>query len=586
MRGSRLGHLSKGLTVRLLLMLSVALVPLGTFAVMQNDRARSEAQRSQDTMLLSTTFASVAGELSLIRGALGSAEALGGSALKNAGTAGECTENLEDFVDQSGLFRFAGLVDPSGEILCSSDEAPWSFAETGMFDALQDGDGPVILSEPKEGEGTGAAVAIAIPVTEDDETAGYMIVVLASFALDFVREYGQEQTPTNTVIFTEDGNRISTHPRDTEIATLLPEGRDLASFTYDSRQVVQAETAEGEARTYATMPLIDGQLFVLGVWSPDDLPSNDRPPASSTLGFALSVWLVSLGVAYLGAHRLVIRHLRRLGRQMRQFSDGNRDELPKVLESAPDEISELSRDLRHLAETLSSDEVKLETALGEKTLLLREVHHRVRNNLQLIASIISIQIRQVGTDEARDLLRGLHDRVMTLATVHQSLYKLDRVTELRADELLGDILRKMTSISVLPDSRVKVTTDLRPVTLDPDKIVPLALLATEAMTNALKYVAAPDDGPARIDICLQETEAREVCFSMTNSCGGAPDGSEDASTRRQIGLHLVQAFSDQLEATVDQGRVDTDAGASFRIVLHFPIDRPGAGDDATGAWIA
>lgn len=583
MRGPRLGHISRGLTVRLLLMLSVALVPLGTFAVLQNDRARSEAQRSQDTSVLSMTFASIAGELSLIRGTLGSADAMGSTALKNAGTPEECIEHLQDFVDRSGLFRFAGFADTSGDIICSSSESPWAFAETNMFAALQDGDGPVIMPGPDADGTSRTPLVIATQVRNEDETAGYMIFVLTSFALDFVREHGQDSNPTNTIIYTGDGRVVSSQPGDLDPEIVLPTARGLSSFAPDSRQVIHARDAEGEPRTYAMMPLIDGRLFVLGVWAPDDLPSRDQPPASSTLGFALMVWLVSLGVAYLGAHRLVIRHLRRLGRQMRQFSDGNRDDLPRVLENAPDEISELSRDLRHLAETLSRDEVQLETALGEKTLLLREVHHRVHNNLQLIASIISIQMRQVDSSAAHDLLRGLHDRVMTLATVHQSLYKLDRVTEIRADTLLDDILRKMISISILPESDIKTAIDLKPVTLDPDQIVPLALLATEAMTNALKYVEAPEEGPARIDIRLHETQAGKVCLEVLNTCSDAPDAPDDPDRGGPIGLQLIDAFSNQLEAEIKQGRVETEAGPSFRVALRFAGSHTGDAGDTSAA---
>ncbi|MFO7759741.1 MAG: histidine kinase dimerization/phosphoacceptor domain -containing protein [Roseovarius sp.] len=579
MRWQHLGRRSKGLTVRLLLMLSLALVPLGTFAVMQNERARTEAQRSIDISVLSMTFASIAGELALIRGALGSADALGSTALKTADRPQDCAGDLKDFVDQAGLFRFAGFADPSGRMICSSSEPPWDFAGTDMFAAVQDGEGPVIMPEPGAGEASRAPLIIASPVEKDDETAGYVVFAMASFALDFVREYALDTNPTTTIIFDADGRLISAHPRDTDPETILPTARGLGSFAYSDRHVVRARDSGGAPRTYAIIPLLEGQLFVLGAWAPEDLPSSDAPPASSTLGFALLVWLVSLGVAYLGAHRLVIRHLRRLGRQMRQFSDGNRDNLPRMLHDAPDEISELSRDLRHLTETLSRDEVQLETALGEKTLLLREVHHRVRNNLQLIASIISIQMRQVDNSEARDLLRGLHDRVMTLATVHQSLYKLDRVTELRADTLLDDILRKMISISVLPESNIKVGTDLQPVTLDPDQSVPLALLATEAMTNALKYVEAPADGPARIDIRLTGTEAGEVCLEVTNTCAETPTPPKDVPKGGQIGLHLIRAFTSQLEAEAEEGPVETEAGPSFRVALRFSGRRTaGAGD--------
>ncbi len=565
----------RSLTVRLLVMLSLALVPLGTYAVVQNDRVQSEAQRSRDTTLLSITFTSIAGELALIRGALGSADALGSTTLKNADNVEDCAADLKDFVDQSGLFRFAGLADTAGAMMCSSSEPQWTLADIGLLDALRAREGPVIMPQPDADNDRRAPLVIASPVTQDGDTAGYMVLVLASFALDFVRDYGREGDPTTTIIFTEEGRLVSAQPRETDLDTVLPAGRDLQSFADASRRVVRASNAAGEETTYAAIPLVDGRLFVLGVWAPADLPSRDMPTASSTLGFALMVWLVSLGVAYMGAHRLVIRHLRRLGRQMRQFSDGNRTALPKVLHSAPDEISELSRDLRHLTETLTRDEVQLETALGEKTLLLREIHHRVRNNLQLIASIISIQKRAAKNPEAQDALRGLHDRVLTLATVHQSLYKLDRMTELQANELLGDILNKMIAISILPGSNIEVGIEMQPVMLDPDQIVPLALLATEAMTNALKYVKAPENGPARIDIRLYETPTGEVGLEVVNTCAPVAAAPVDTPQDRGIGLHLIEAFSAQLEATAEKGMIDGPTGPAFRMALSFPIDRTG-----------
>lgn len=575
---ARVRAMSGGLGFRLLVMLTLALVPLGAIAVIQNNRAESEAQRSAETALLGLTFESVSGELALIQSAFGSADALGSMALDNLDTPEECDEALADFVTSAGLFLFAGFADPDGEMLCASDETDADLSQAVLFERVRERDEPVIERDPDWEITSRSSLVIASPVKDEADLAGFVIFALPLYAMDFVREFGQDREPTNSILFTRGGDVISTAPGDVEIAEALPEGRDIGSFAGRERQVLRSASVGGERLTYTVVPLIEERLYVLGIWSDDDLPTRDRPPASSTLGFAVLVWLVSLGVAYFAAHRLVIRHVRRLGTQMRSFAQGARSDPPDILERAPNEIRALSTTFRELAEVLARDEAQLEASVGEKTVLLREIHHRVKNNLQLIASIISIQARKVESKEARALLHGLHERVMTLATIHQSLYQSERLSALRADELLDSIVGKLVSIGVLPGSDIAVETEFTPVALDPDQVVPLSLLATEALTNALKYVERPEGGAARIDVRLSETGEGDIMLEIVNTC--ATPAQTYAGGDGRLGHHLIRAFSAQLNTEAEQGPIETETGPAFRVALRFRGARAATEDTA------
>ena len=573
---ARLRAMSGGLGFRLLIMLTLALVPLGMIAVMQNNRAESEARRSAETALLGLTFESISGELALIQSAFGSADALGSAALDNRDEPEECDKALADFVDGAGLFIFAGFTDPDGAMLCASEETDADLSDADLLERVRDRDEPVIELDPDWEITDRSALVIASPIEEDDELAGFVIFALPLYAMDFVREFGQEREPSHSILFTRSGDVISTAPGDEDITDELPAGRDLDSFAGGERTVLRQTSAGGDGRTYTVVPLIEERLYALGIWSDEDLPSRDQPPASSTLGFAVLVWLVSLGVAYFAAHRLVIRHVRTLGAQMHSFAHTERSEPPEILERAPDEIRELSATFRELAEVLARDEAQLEASVSEKTVLLREVHHRVKNNLQLIASIISIQARQVESTEARALLHGLHERVMTLATIHESLYRSERLSALRADELLGGIVSKLVSMSTLPGSDIAVETKFDPVTLDPDQVVPLSLLATEALINALKYVGQPVGGTARIDVRLTETAEGDVVLEIVNTCAAPVEPGEGADG--QLGHRLIHAFSTQLDTEAEQGPIETDDGPAFRVALRFRGARGGAAE--------
>ncbi|MBK8441510.1 MAG: sensor histidine kinase [Rhodobacter sp.] len=138
---------------------------------------------------------------------------------------------------------------------------------------------------------------------------------------------------------------------------------------------------------------------------------------------------------------------------------------PPDLGDAPLELRHVGESYERLVESVLHDEAALEDMVHQREVLLREVHHRVKNNLQLIASIMNIQMRKAVSPEAKALIKGLHDRVMSLATVHRELYQTSGQADVRADELMQLIVAQVLRMGAQPGREIDVTTDFEPFRL-------------------------------------------------------------------------------------------------------------------------
>ena len=279
----------------------------------------------------------------------------------------------------------------------------------------------------------------------------------------------------------------------------------------------------------------------------------------------MALWLVSLAVAYFAVFRMVLRHISVLRSQMRRFAIGNRSEPPPVLTDAPTEICDVSQTFHNMARILIRDEEAMEEAVAEKTVLLKEVHHRVKNNLQLIASIINMQSRVIDDPDAKRVLRSVQDRVAALATIYRNLYQAEHLDAVEAGRLIQDIVNQMVSASMEPGSGLRIETQIETLVLLPDQAVPLSLLATEAFTNALKYAGKPP-GAERAWVRVQLHRDEDGCAVMTieNSLGRPLNELEGTG----LGSQLIEAFAMQLDTDTEV----TTEGNIFRLHLRFRPD--------------
>lgn len=202
-----------------------------------------------------------------------------------------------------------------------------------------------------------------------------------------------------------------------------------------------------------------------------------------------------------------------------------------------------------------------EQLIAHKDLLMREVHHRVQNSLQLVNSMLYLQERASGNEEVRAQFELARQRLTAVAMVHRRLWRTDKLGDVRLDTFMAELVEELASIWD-PRWREAITQDVVPATLSTDKSILLGLIVTELLTNAVKYAYAGAPGPILIE-GLQAGDDRLCLIVADRGSGLASD-----KPRESFGSHLVQTLVGQLGGTLE--RADNDPG--LRLILTFPLE--------------
>ncbi|MBK9453652.1 MAG: tetratricopeptide repeat protein [Bacteroidetes bacterium] len=205
----------------------------------------------------------------------------------------------------------------------------------------------------------------------------------------------------------------------------------------------------------------------------------------------------------------------------------------------------------------------IESALGEKEVLLREVHHRVKNNLQVMISLLEMQAAKVADLAALDALLASKGRVQAMTLIHQKLYQQQNIADLEFDAYLRQLVSAVCEL--YPDgSHVNVVYAVNPCSFGIDTAVPLGLILNELVTNAFKYAFAHrDEGTLKVSFMSGMQDSFEL--TVEDDGPGLPEGF-DLQRTESLGMPLVQGLARQLKGTLMVGRSDL-GGALF--VIHF-----------------
>ncbi|HPJ40490.1 MAG TPA: histidine kinase dimerization/phosphoacceptor domain -containing protein [Spirochaetota bacterium] len=207
-------------------------------------------------------------------------------------------------------------------------------------------------------------------------------------------------------------------------------------------------------------------------------------------------------------------------------------------------------------------EKRIKESLHEKEVLLKEIHHRVKNNMQVISSLISLQMRHITNQGFQELFIEIQNRVRTMALVHEKLYQSENIAQINLKEYfhsLKDII--WSSYSTIQD-RVRVVTDVEDHFLDLDRAIPVGLIVNELLTNAIKY-AFPDGRDGQIDFsCHRESDGKFIVRICDNGAGIRDDiNLENSET---LGFQIVNALVHQIGGSIS---VVSNEGTCVEIVF-------------------
>ena len=576
-----------GLGFRLMAAFGIALMPLALLSYNQAQKFEDESQARWESALFGETLLAATYQIDAISRARGVAAALAGAISADVADLEKCTKVMQSLVRNEAIFSFAGFIPPDGNMICASTGKPYSFAGSAVLTAILADPKPT-MSVNEKGPISGESVLIfSHPVTAlDGQLLGFVSLSLPHRALETRSVASSPRDPSRTEpisLMTFDGKgTILTATSGLNTANdRTPTNNPLTAFVGQKPVTFRDTVASGESRTFAVMAIIPGKLYVLGSW-PATVTANSAFVSFLPLWvFPLAMWLASLLVAFLAAEHQVLRHVRALRQSIIAFAGVNRIVAPPNLSAAPNELRDVGEAYERMMSSVLHDAAAMENSMRQKEVLLREVHHRVKNNLQLIASIMNLQIRKSVNPEARTLLKNLLDRVMSLATVHRELYQTSGLTDVHADELLASIVAQVLRMGTSADHQVATKTAFDPIRLTPDQAVPLSLILTEALTNALKHGSTASSAKTDLSVSLRKIDSENARLEVINTMPTADDVPLPHSLESTgLGQQLLTAFASQLmgKLTID------DTGGRYSVCLDFPLrEMPSTEADDEGA---
>jgi two-component sensor histidine kinase len=211
--------------------------------------------------------------------------------------------------------------------------------------------------------------------------------------------------------------------------------------------------------------------------------------------------------------------------------------------------------------------------LREKEVLLKEIHHRVKNNLQVISSLVSLQADGLDDPSLRDLFRDMQDRIRSMALVHEKLYQSESLARVEFSDYAGSLLNYLWRTHGAAAARVRLTLKLERLPLSVETAVPCGLILNELAANALKHAFAGRDA-GEVTAALHADPGGRVHLCVRDDGVGLPPGVDWRRTR-SLGLQLVQMLTSQINGTVE---VRSGAGTEFEITFTLPAAHGQAGE--------
>ncbi|MFW6131212.1 MAG: histidine kinase dimerization/phosphoacceptor domain -containing protein [Candidatus Aminicenantaceae bacterium] len=195
------------------------------------------------------------------------------------------------------------------------------------------------------------------------------------------------------------------------------------------------------------------------------------------------------------------------------------------------------------------DEKKIQNSLREKETLLKEIHHRVKNNIQIISSLLRLQAKNIQNTKIADILKASQSRIKSMALVHEKLYQDEELSKINISNYIKSLVNSLFNMYKIDKKRIKVKLDLEELYINIDTAIPVGLIINEIVSNSLKH-AFPENKKGNISIELFKGKKDKYILQISDTGIGLPQGFDVYKTDT-LGTSLIVDLTQQLEGTLN-----------------------------------
>jgi len=541
---------------RLQAIITLALLPVVLVSIFQGvARARLDIENVHDRLLQSARTVA-AGDQNLLAAAEQVLRAVG-SLSEVRGMNGNCDGVLADTLIGVRYFSNLSRIDADGRVACSAMALAHglSVKEYAVFKDAQKAEGMVVSNElinRVTGQPViGGMLALRKP---DGSFDGTVAISLDVHWIDYMMRAANLPKGAVVAVYDRSANVIATNNKD--VGTAIAKA---AISSGASNEVSIALDSRRDQWRFGNASLMGNSIFVAFAMGESHLFG----PTYLHVGLDFALPILMIGFAWfaiwLATDRQVTQWINYLRRIAAAYRSGHYAIRPDLAE-APVEFKLLGDAMSEMAEGIQDRDRRLREAVEVKTTLIKEIHHRVKNNLQIVMSLLSIQANQVRDEVAKDALLQAQTRINALALVHRILNELEDQSTLDIKQLLEELSHQIAG--GMSNDNVKVEVDVTSRVVSGSTAVALALFTVEALTNIFKH-AFPNERTGVIRVGLAPTPDGKLKLTIADDgLGFAMNG-----TGRSVGSRLIKTFGLQLGGV---SSVHSEPGQGTVVDLIFP----------------
>lgn len=557
-----------GLRPRLVLIVGIAMLAPGVLAVLQAVSGYNSSVRYLQQNLAQAAQLAANEEENMISASREILTSMAAHPDVRVGQGMACRRALQRAI--GGLDQYAGamVINSEGVMTCSSSTMRSVISVSGQpwFRDVMSGDAFVVSDLLQSNWLEEWGMVTAVPLVGDTGVINGSVALF--IGLDWVtRRYQRATSDDNTALALLDskGDPITSKADHSPLLEGLPQPDLIDQHLRARTQTFTARGRDGTWRLYAISPLLDGRIFV--ILGTPLLPAMGPLALQVAWGVLtpLLMWVLAIAVVWFGIEHFVVRWITYLDRITSAYAAGRHSVRPERAEAAPAEIRSLGETFSRMAETISSREAELRDSLAQKEVLVREIHHRVKNNLQLVMSLLNLHARRIRDPRAEAAFAEARSRINALATLHRRLYESENLQEVDLRWFLKDLCSELRRGGLAGTQDVDLQVTAEDEVIGPDIAVPLGLLVTEAITNAYKHAFTGIER-GLIEVIVDRASDTELVLTVRDNGRGFDPATE--TEPGGLGRSLIDAFVRQLRGELE---ITSDNGTQVRVRFRAPL---------------